>query len=193
MSKRKLAVSLTASLAVVGTLLTPVASAETTAADDSVCTIQIRSGENENISVSEKNLRKSMNEKKWTVRKADLPAAVVAYTTSVHGWKQQLGTFDRMRRNGDITDKVYFWEIEPIAALVKVYSTEAIPQLEKCVREEGGEKTETAALSTADGEPNNVGAGLIASGATLAIVGLIAAIVPQLKNILPAQLAALLP
>jgi len=38
-----------------------------------------------------------------------------------------------------------------------------------------------------------VGAGLIASGATLAIVGLIAAIMPQLKNILPAQLVALLP
>lgn len=122
-----------------------------------------------------------------------MPAAVVAYTTSVHGWKQQLGTFGRMRRNGDITDEAYFWEIEPISALIKVYSEEALPQLDKCVREAGGGKTETAALSTADGEPNNVGVGLIASGATLAIVGLIAAIVPQLKNILPAQLAALLP
>ncbi|MGV0427490.1 hypothetical protein [Corynebacterium pyruviciproducens] len=193
MSKRKLAVSLTASLAAVSTLLAPVTSAETTAADDSVCVIQIDPRQSENISDSEKQLRKQINEKPWTVRTEDVPTQVIAFITSVHGWKQQLENFDRMRRKGDITDEVYFWETEPIAALVKIYSTEAIPQLEKCAKEAGGENTETASLSTADGEPNNVGAGLIASGATLAIVGLIAAIMPQLKNILPAQLVALLP
>lgn len=193
MSKRKMAVSLTASLAVVGILLTPVASAETTAADDSVCTIQIRTRENENISASEKDLRKQMNEGPRTLKKSNAERMISMYRIQISGWRAIVERMEALRRNNEITDEVLSRETALANALIKVHEGEVIPQLEKCAKEANSGKTETAALSTADGEPNNVGAGLIASGVTLAIVGLIAAIVPQLKNILPAQFVAFLP
>lgn len=193
MSERKLAVSLTASLAVVGTLLTPVASAETTAVDDSVCTIQIRTREHENISASEKDFRKQMNEGSRTLKKSNAERMISMHRIQITGWRTMVERLEALQRNHEITDEAFSRETEPLNALIKIYEGEVIPQLEKCAMEANNGKTETAALSTADGEPNNVGVGLIASGVTLAIVGFIAAIVPQLKNVLPAQLAALLP
>lgn len=49
------------------------------------------------------------------------------------------------------------------------------------------------ALSSTDGKPNEAGIGLIVAGSIVALLGILAAALPVIKPMLPAQLKALLP
>ena len=96
-----------------------------------------------------------------------------------------------MRKDGEITDSVYFREVEPLEAMTKVFG-ELIPQLQGCATGYKESQKPDSSLSTADGEPNDTAIGIIA-GSVIALVGLVIGLLPQVKNILPPSIATLLP
>ena len=96
-----------------------------------------------------------------------------------------------MGKDGEITDSVYFREVEPLEAMTKVLR-ELIPQLQGCAVGYMESQKPDSSLSTTDGEPNDTAIGVIASS-VIALVGLVISLPPQVKSILPPSIATLLP
>ncbi|PFG27950.1 hypothetical protein [Corynebacterium renale] len=181
------ALAITAAAAVTTGVCAPAANAMSVKVDGQVCTFTIPE--------SEKHIFE-MENGTWTLTPNEAQGYIAGGLAYIDSYESLLAENEAKRKAGTISEFDYH-DAKVRAEQVNKYYGGMMPALRACV--EGKDLSQTSseaqvALSSADGKGlTPAGIGVTVAGAVAAVLGLLVAALPQIKPLLPAQIANLLP
>lgn len=188
MFKRSLA-SLAAAVVVSGAVVAPANAMTLKVNDDTTCTFNLTTEEAGVIEAPQTA----------TITKAEAADLVPVYKDSLSDLRKEMANAEKELANPELDAA----QKESLTRLLEDYKKRVVPLLENfidalnvCVagKHYNSDKPDAKrALSSTDGKPNEAGIGVIVAGSIVAILGILAAALPVIKPMLPAQLKALLP
>lgn len=181
------ALAITAAAAVTTGVCAPAANAISVKVDGQVCTFTVPDHE---MAIADPG------KGPWTVDRSKAAESITSFQIELAHNQSELKKYEAARNLGTISEGEY-QEMKIYAEKVEANRTLMLPALRACA--EGKDLSQTSSeaqvtLSSADGKGlTPAGIGVTVAGAVAAVLGLLVAALPQIKPLLPAQIANLLP
>ena len=181
----KVAASVLATCAISAGIVAPAANAVSVEVNGNTCTFTLNSKEALNYT-----------ENTFTLTRSKANEAVRGYTAEMKRIEEGIAAYKREVSVGRMKQsEAQYWSDSYKASRADFLNM--MPAYRACADgqnlSESSHQMKVALTNPADGKPNEAGIGVIAAGVIVGVIGLIAVVLPQIKQFLPAEIASMIP